>query len=172
MMHIHNQSLEYRSGARIKNFFRMSGAIFEEILNMIASKITKMDTNMREAAPVHERLKDAEWTINPSMNEFQRKIQTSLHMSCEKWRKYCKLHPRGTQHFREMICCTNFLSRELTFYLTVHKLGYKTCSHNLKNPIMRVTPTVHTTTVTCCMLHNLAVRSCITKFLFVWTRLY
>ncbi len=48
-------SLEYRSGAGFKNFFRMSSSTFEQLLNMTASKITKMDTNMREAIPAHER---------------------------------------------------------------------------------------------------------------------
>ncbi len=49
-------SLEYKSGAGFKNFFRMSSCTFEQLLNMIAPKIKKMDTNMREAIPAHERL--------------------------------------------------------------------------------------------------------------------
>ncbi len=49
-------SLEYRSGAGFKNFFRMSTTEFENILQMIAPKISRMDTKFRKAIPVHERL--------------------------------------------------------------------------------------------------------------------
>lgn len=49
-------SLEYRSGAGFRNFFRMSSTTFETVLNMIAAKITKQNTTFREAIPAHERL--------------------------------------------------------------------------------------------------------------------
>ncbi len=51
-------SLEYRSGAGLKNFFSMSSSTFEQLLNMIAPEITKTDTKMRESIPVHEKLGD------------------------------------------------------------------------------------------------------------------
>ncbi len=49
-------SLEYRSGAGFRNFFQISSSTFEEILNMIGSKIARQDTPFRKAIPAHERL--------------------------------------------------------------------------------------------------------------------
>lgn len=41
-------NLEYRSGARFKHFLRMSKNAFYTTLNMIDSKISKMDTKFRK----------------------------------------------------------------------------------------------------------------------------
>lgn len=49
-------SLEYRLGAGFRNFFRLSTREFENILNMIGPKISRMDTKLRTAIPAHERL--------------------------------------------------------------------------------------------------------------------
>ncbi len=40
-------NLEYRSGAGLKNFFRMATISFETLLNMIGPKFCKCDTRMR-----------------------------------------------------------------------------------------------------------------------------
>lgn len=49
-------NLEYRSGAGFRNFFRVSSSTFEQILNMIAPRISRRDTHLRKAIAPHERL--------------------------------------------------------------------------------------------------------------------
>lgn len=58
--------LEYRSGAGFRNFFRISSSTFEEILIMIAPKITRCDIHLRKAVAPRERL-----AVNRKFNYFE-----------------------------------------------------------------------------------------------------
>ncbi len=50
-------SLEHSPGAGIQNFFWVSSSTFEEILNMIAPRMTrKLKIRLRNAIPIHKRL--------------------------------------------------------------------------------------------------------------------
>lgn len=48
--------LEYRSEMGFQNFFRMKHSEFEKLLQMIGSKIAKIDTTFRQSIPANKRL--------------------------------------------------------------------------------------------------------------------
>ncbi len=138
--------------SRVQEFFSNVSSTFEQLLSMIAPKITKMDTNMKESIPVHDRLG----------------VTLKFLASSDSCRKYVQNTSR--QHTTSL---WDHMSHDFFFWSGPTFGGSRSWSHNLKCRTTHVAPIVHTsTTTTCFMLHNHVVPSRTTKFLSVWTHLY
>ena len=68
-------NLRLEDAQQFRNFIRMSAVQFELLLNLIKHQIVKQDTKLRDAIPVHDRLKVSATGLSSS--NYDRRLETS-----------------------------------------------------------------------------------------------